>query len=118
MREILNLVKKNLINGCANITGGGLADNISRVIPDRFCAEIDLNKIKPLKIFSWLKKNKISDKEMLKTFNCGVGFCLIIDPKNIKKVKKYFLKEYKPYVIGKISKNMNKVSLNGKINWL
>ena len=118
VREILNLVKKDLINGCANITGGGLADNISRVIPDRFCAEIDLNKIKPLKIFSWLKKNKISDKEMLKTFNCGVGFCLIIDPKNIKKVKKYFLKEYKPYVIGKISENINKVSLNGKVNWL
>ena len=73
-------MKRNLLNGCANITGGGLADNISRVIPNNLCAEIDLNKIKPLKIFNWLKKNKISDKEMLKTFNCGVGFCLIINP--------------------------------------
>ena len=118
VKEILNLVKKNLINGCANITGGGLADNISRVVPEELCAEIDLNKIKPLKIFNWLKKNKISDKEMLKTFNCGVGFCLIINPKNISKVNKYFLKEYKPYVIGKISKNINKVKLNGKVNWL
>ena len=118
VNEILNLVKKNLLNGCANITGGGLANNISRVIPDNLCAEIDLDKIKPLKIFNWLKKNKISDKEMLKTFNCGVGFCLIINPKNIKKIDKFFLKEYKPYVIGKISKNRNKVSLNGKVNWL
>ena len=118
VKEILNLVKKNLINGCANITGGGLADNISRVVPEELCAEIDLNKIKPLKIFNWLKKNKISDKEMLKTFNCGVGFCLIINPKNISKVNKYFLKMYKPYVIGKISKNKNKVRLNGKVNWL
>ena len=118
VKEILNLVKKNLINGCANITGGGLADNISRVVPEELCAEIDLNKIKPLKIFNWLKKNKISDKEMLKTFNCGVGFCLIINPKNISKVNRYFLKEYKPYVIGKISKNINKVRLNGKVNWL
>ena len=118
VKEILNLVKKNLINGCANITGGGLADNISRVVPEELCAEIDLNKIKPLKIFNWLKKNKISDKEMLKTFNCGVGFCLIVNPKNISKVNKYFLKEYKPYVIGKISKNINKVKLNGKVNWL
>ncbi len=118
VKEILNLVKKNLINGCANITGGGLADNISRVIPEELCAEIDLNKIKPLKIFNWLKKNKISDKEMLKTFNCGVGFCLIINPKNISKVNRYFLKKYKPYVIGKISKNINKVRLNGKVNWL
>ena len=118
VKEILNLVKKNLINGCANITGGGLADNISRVVPEELCAEIDLNKIKPLKIFNWLKKNKISDKEMLKTFNCGVGFCLIINPKNISKVNRYFLKDYKPYVIGKISKNINKVRLNGKVNWL
>ena len=118
VKEILNLVKKNLINGCANITGGGLADNISRIVPEELCAEIDLNKIKPLKIFNWLKKNKISDKEMLKTFNCGVGFCLIINPKNLNKVNKYFLKEYKPYVIGKISKNINKVRLNGKVNWL
>ena len=118
VKEILNLLKKNLINGCANITGGGLADNISRVVPEELCAEIDLNKIKPLKIFNWLKKNKISDKEMLKTFNCGVGFCLIINPKNISKVNRYFLKDYKPYVIGKISKNINKVRLNGKVNWL
>ena len=118
VKEILNLVKKNLINGCANITGGGLADNISRVVPEELCAEIDLNKIKPLKIFNWLKKNKISDKEMLKTFNCGVGFCLIINPKNLSKVNKFFSKEYKPYVIGRISKNINKVRLNGKVNWL
>ena len=118
VKEILNLIKKNLLNGCANITGGGLADNISRVIPNNLCAEIDLNKIKPLKIFNWLKKNKISDREMLKTFNCGVGFCIIVNPKNVKKINKFFLKEYKPYIIGKISKNREKVNLNGKINWL
>ena len=118
VKEILNLVKRNLLNGCANITGGGLVDNIIRVIPDNLCAEIDLNKIKPLKIFSWLKKNKISDREMLKTFNCGVGFCLIINPNNIKKINKFFLKKYRPYIIGKISKNKKKVSLNGKVNWL
>jgi len=54
---------------------------------------------------------------MLKTFNCGVGFCLIIEPKNLKKVKKFFTKEFKPYVIGKISLGKNKVKLNGKIDW-
>jgi len=117
VKEILNLVKRNLLNGCANITGGGLADNISRVIPKNLCAEINLDKIKPQKIFHWLKKNNINDKEMLKTFNCGVGFCLIINPKNVKKISKFFLKEYKPYLIGKISKGTNKVRLNGKINW-
>ena len=118
VKEVLKLIDKNLINGCANITGGGLADNIKRIIPENLVAEIDLNKINTSKIFRWLKKNDISDKEMLKTFNCGVGFCLIISPKNLNKVKKYFTKEFKPYVIGKISKGRNKVKLNGSINWI
>ncbi|MBD1163214.1 phosphoribosylformylglycinamidine cyclo-ligase [Pelagibacterales bacterium SAG-MED11] len=117
VKEVLNLIDKNLLNGCANITGGGLPDNIKRIIPQRYCAEIDLNKIKPLKIFKWLKKNNIKENEMLKTFNCGVGFCLIINSKNLDKVNKYFSKNYKPYVIGKIVKRTNKVKLNGKINW-
>ena len=115
--EVLKLIQKNLIKGCANITGGGLADNIKRIIPDKFVADIDLNKIKTLSIFKWLKKNGISEKEMLKTFNCGVGFCLIINPEDFKKVTRYFSKNYKPYVIGKISKGNNKVKLNGSINW-
>ena len=118
VKEILNLIDNNLINGCANITGGGLPDNIKRIIPDKFCAEIDLNKINPLKIFKWLKKNNIQDKEMLKTFNCGVGFCLIVNPINLSKINKFFSKEYKPYIIGKISKGTNKVKLNDKINWI
>ncbi|MFL2897258.1 MAG: phosphoribosylformylglycinamidine cyclo-ligase [Candidatus Pelagibacter sp.] len=115
--EIMKLVNKNLINGCANITGGGLADNIERVIPNNLCAEINLDKIKPLKIFKWLKGNQISDKEMLKTFNCGVGFCLIINSKNLLKINKYFSKEFKPYIIGKIKKGKKKIKLNEKIKW-
>ena len=118
VKEILNLLRKNLINGCANITGGGLSDNIKRVIPDNLVAEINLDKIKPLKIFKWLKANNISDKEMLKTFNCGVGFCLIIEPKKLKIIQKIFTKEYKPYVIGQITKGKNKIKLNGNINWI
>jgi phosphoribosylaminoimidazole synthetase len=118
VKEVLKLISKNLINGCANITGGGLADNIKRIIPENLVAEIELKKINTSEIFRWLKKNDISDKEMLKTFNCGVGFCLIISPKNLDKVKKYFTKEFKPYVIGKISKGKNKVKLNGSINWI
>ena len=115
--EVLKLTDKNLINGCANITGGGLSDNIRRIIPDKMVADIDLSQLKTLSIFKWLKKNGISDNEMLKTFNCGVGFCLIINPKDLKKVKKYFSTEYKPYVIGKSSEGNNKVKLNGSINW-
>ena len=117
VKEIMNLINKNLINGCANITGGGLADNIKRVIPDKFSANINLSQIKTSKIFKWFKNNGISDKEMLKTFNCGVGFCIIINSKNLKKINKYFSKKYRPYVIGKITKDKNKVKLNGSINW-
>ena len=117
VKEILNLTKKNLISGCANITGGGLADNIKRIIPENFCAEINLSNIMPLKIFKWLKSNNISDNEMLRTFNCGVGFCLVINPKNLSKIYKYFSKDYKPYVIGKITKHNTKLKINGKINW-
>jgi len=117
VKEILGLIKNNLINGCAHITGGGLGDNIKRVIPNGLTANINLNKIKIKKIFSWLKKNNIEDKEMLKTFNCGVGFCLIIEPKNLNKVKKFFTKDYKPYVVGKIISGKNKIKLNEKINW-
>ena len=117
VKEVLNLIDKKLLNGCANITGGGLADNIKRVIPDKLCAEINLDNIKILKIFKWLKRNNISDHEMLRTFNCGVGFCLIIEPKNFKKVLNFFPKKYKPYVIGKITKRSNKIKLNDKIDW-
>ena len=117
VNEILNLIKSKLLNSCANITGGGLEDNIKRVIPDGFSADIDLDKVKTKKIFKWLKQNNINDKEMLKTFNCGVGFCLIIKPQNLKKIDKFFSKEFKPYVIGKITSGKNKVKLNGKIDW-
>ena len=115
--EVLKLIDQNLINGCANITGGGLSDNIKRIIPDKMVADIYLKQIKTLNIFKWLKRNGISEKEMIKTFNCGVGFCLIINPKDLKKVTKYFSRDYKPYVIGKISTGNNKVKLNGSINW-
>ena len=94
-----------------------MSDNIKRVLPDGLCADIYLNRIKTLKIFKWLKQNNVSDKEMLKTFNCGVGFCLIINSENLKKINGIFPKKYKPYVIGKIIRGKNKVKLNAKINW-
>ena len=117
VKELSLINEKNLINGCANITGGGLVDNIQRIIPNNLSAEINLDNIKTLKIFKWLYKMGISEKEMLKTFNCGVGFCLIVDHKNLKIISKYFGKKFKPYIIGKIVKNKRKVKLSGKISW-
>ena len=116
-KEILKLVDRNLINAAAHITGGGLIENISRSVPNNLSINIDLSKIKTKKIFKWLRTKKISDLEMLKTFNCGVGFCLIIKSKNLKKVIKIFPKNNKPYLIGKISEGSKKIKLNGKIKW-
>ena len=116
-KELSIINEKNLINGCANITGGGLVDNLKRIIPKKLGAEINLNNIKTLKIFKWLHKTGIDEKEMLKTFNCGVGFCLVISPKNLNYITRYFGKNFKPYVIGKIVTNSKKVKLSGKIPW-
>ena len=107
-KEVLNLTKNNLINCAAHITGGGLINNIIRSVPDELSLNIDLSKIKTKKIFKWIKSNNISDEEMLKTFNCGVGFCLMAKKRNIKKIKKYFSKEYMPYEIGFISNSKKK----------
>ena len=117
VKEIIKLIDKNLINGCANITGGGIEDNIKRVVPNNLCADIDLDKVKTQKIFRWLKNSGVSNREMLKTFNCGVGFCIIINKKNLNKVKLIFDTKFKPYVIGKIIKGKSKVLFDGKINW-
>ena len=65
-----------------------------------------------------VKKNNIEDDEMLKTFNCGVGFCLIINPKNLNKVIKNFSKINKPYIIGRISNGSKKVRLKNEIKWI
>jgi len=116
-KEILNLTKNNLINCAAHITGGGLVNNIARSIPDNLCLNVDLSKIKTKNIFKWIKSYNISDREMLKTFNCGVGFCLIVKKQNIKKIKKYFSKEYMPYEIGFISKERKKINVINKIKW-
>jgi phosphoribosylaminoimidazole synthetase len=116
-REVLNLTKNNLINCAAHITGGGLINNIARSVPDKLCLNIDLSKIKTKNIFKWIKSNNISDQEMLKTFNCGVGFCLIVKKNNIKKIKKYFSKEYMPYEIGFISNSKKKVNVFNEIKW-
>tara|TARA_A100001015_G_scaffold61031_1_gene67291 strand:- start:618 stop:1649 length:1032 start_codon:yes stop_codon:yes gene_type:complete len=116
--EILELTKRNLIHSAAHITGGGLIENLKRSLPDNVSLNIDLSKIKTKKIFSWLKSYGISDNEMLKTFNCGVGFCLIVSGKNIKKIEKFFSKSFKPYKIGFISiDKKKKINIYNKIKW-
>ncbi len=116
-KEILKIANKGLINSAAHITGGGLIENLLRSVPKNLTLNVDLKKIKILKIFKWLKSKKISDKEMMQTFNCGVGFCIITSKKNIFKIKKLFPKNYLPYEIGFISNNHNRVNLMNSLKW-
>ena len=73
-KEIVGLANKNLINSAAHITGGGIVENLIRSIPKSLSLNLDLSKIRISKIFKWIKDKNISDKEMIQTFNCGVGF--------------------------------------------
>ena len=113
----MKLTKNNLINSSAHITGGGLVENLLRSVPDNLSLNIDLSKIKITKIFKWIKSKNISDQEMMNTFNCGVGFCLIVSKKNVSKIKTFFSKKFMPYKIGYISKNKNKLNLSNSIRW-
>ena len=64
-----------------------------------------------------LRNKNISDQEMLQTFNCGVGFCIILPKKNIIKIKKFFSKKFMPYEIGYISSNKKKINLSNFLKW-
>ena len=115
--EILKLTNKNLIKAGAHITGGELVENLLRSVPKNLTLNIDFSKIKIIKIFKWLKSKNISDREMIQTFNCGVGFCLIVSRKNILKIKKIFPKRFVPYEIGYITKDKKKVNLSNSLKW-
>tara|TARA_B100000963_G_scaffold84265_1_gene71894 strand:- start:27317 stop:28345 length:1029 start_codon:yes stop_codon:yes gene_type:complete len=116
-KEILKLADKDLINAAAHITGGGLIENLLRSVPANLTLNVDLSKIKILKIFKWLKQKNISDKEMMRTFNCGIGFCVITHQKNVTKIKRYFNKKFEPYEIGFISNNTRRVVLSKSLKW-
>ncbi|MFK8012007.1 MAG: phosphoribosylformylglycinamidine cyclo-ligase [Marinicellaceae bacterium] len=81
VKPILELLDSAIeVNGIAHITGGGLMENISRVIPEGLAISIDLSSWEKMDVFNWLQeKGNLSDQEMLRTFNCGIGMALIIN---------------------------------------
>lgn len=118
-KAIKELFDKDIIHGMAHITGGGIEGNLCRIIPDGLCAKIDLSKVKPLNIFKYIRNNgNISDKEMLHTFNCGVGFNIVVSQKDKDFVMNHIKKTYDCYEIGVIEKGTEKILFENKINWL
>ncbi len=76
------------IKALAHITGGGFPDNIPRVLPDTLAADIDLDAIPVLPVFSWLaQEGGIAPLEMLRTFNCGIGMIAIVAEQDAEKVE-------------------------------
>ncbi len=70
------------IKGLAHITGGGITENLPRVLPDGLDAEVDLSAWTPQPVFGWLAKSAgIAEQEMLRTFNCGIGLILVASEK-------------------------------------
>ena len=101
---ILDLVKKVKVKSIANITGGGLTENIPRSIPDNLSSEIYLNSWKMPILFSTLQKlGKIQIRDMLRIFNCGIGMTLVIEPKDLDTTMKVLSKhKFKGFAIGKV----------------
>ncbi|QDG78013.1 phosphoribosylformylglycinamidine cyclo-ligase [Labrenzia sp. PHM005] len=77
------------IKALAHITGGGLPENLPRVLPDGSSARIDLSKITVPPVFSWLgEKGGVAEAEMLRTFNCGIGMVVVVDAAEAASVQK------------------------------
>jgi phosphoribosylformylglycinamidine cyclo-ligase len=84
VKALLALIKAMPIKALAHITGGGLPENLPRVLPTGSKAVVDTNSWQQPEIFGWLQKNGgIEDFEMLRTFNCGVGMVACIDAENV-----------------------------------
>tara|TARA_Y100001980_G_C14509996_1_gene285472 strand:+ start:235 stop:1248 length:1014 start_codon:yes stop_codon:yes gene_type:complete len=101
---ILDLIKKVEVKSIANITGGGLTENIPRSIPSTLSSEIYLDNWKMPPFFSTLQKlGKIQTNDMLRIFNCGIGMTLVINPKDLDVAMEVISKhKLKGFMIGKV----------------
>ena len=101
---ILDLLKKVKVKSIANITGGGLLENIPRSIPKNLSSEIYLDNWKLPTLFRTLQGlGNIKINDMLRIFNCGIGMTVIIDPKDLNTTMKVIAQhKFKSYMIGKV----------------
>lgn len=118
-RAVKGLFGKDVIHGMAHIIGGGIEGNLCRVIPDGLSAVVDLSKMWTLNIFKYIRSSgNISDEEMLRTFNCGVGFNLVVSQRDKDAVMKHVSRFYDCYEIGEIKTGEHKVVFEKRMDWL
>ncbi|KZS54577.1 phosphoribosylformylglycinamidine cyclo-ligase [Rhizobium anhuiense] len=88
VKPLLKAIRETgAIKALAHITGGGFPENIPRVLPKHLAAEIDLDAVKVPAVFSWLAKTGgVESREMLRTFNCGVGMIAVVAVENVAAV--------------------------------
>ncbi len=85
VKSVLKLIEEVNLKALSHITGGGLLENIPRVLPTNSCAQIDLSSWAKPEIFNWLQQNgNVEDNEMYKTFNCGVGMVLVVSAEELQ----------------------------------
>jgi phosphoribosylaminoimidazole synthetase len=91
VRSLLAALREsNGIKGLAHITGGGFLENIPRVLPANAVAEIDLEQVPCPPVFGWLSQiGNITEREMLRTFNCGIGMVIVVAEKEAAKVSEH-----------------------------
>lgn len=118
-KSIKDLFKTGIINGLAHITGGGIKENLDRILPKDKNAIIDLEKYQVLPIFKFIKeKGNIENNEMLRTFNMGVGLAIVCKPKNSQRILAQIRKHgINCYEIGKIVPGNKRVNTQNKIKW-
>ena len=108
-QPIHKLLKVVSLSGIAHITGGGLIENVPRIIPNGLCAEIQTEKIRiPSIMLELEKRGNVDRMEMFGTFNMGVGMVVVVDEKDAEKVL-FTLKD--AYEIGEITENEEKINL-------
>ena len=114
-----DLFNKNWITGLAHITGGGICENLNRILPSNLRAKIDASKYQILDIFKLLKNTaNIDEKEMLRTFNLGVGLTVVAKNEYAKDIIKHMKsKKNNSYIIGEIVKGNKDVIVEGSFNW-
>ena len=111
VKPVLYLFEKYKVLGIAHITGGGIIENIPRILPEGISVQINQKSWTKPPIFSLIQKEgKISDEEMYRTFNMGIGMVLVVRPDKIKQIiDELNQMDFPSYIIGRVVKRETKV---------